>query len=105
VGDHVNGFEFSGPEGPPKVGVLPDIFGREVGTRCLSPGVFGARPQISQRRSGIKSCGQSEEVYNSPEDTVDYWGELIRFCVQFGSGCIPFGGKGGYNFFFFFFFF
>ena len=27
----------------------------------------------------MKSCGQWEEVYNSPEDTLDYWGELIRF--------------------------
>ena len=25
VGDHVNAFELSGSEGPPKVGVLPDI--------------------------------------------------------------------------------
>jgi len=31
-GDHVNGFEFSGSEGHPEVGVLPDIFWREVGT-------------------------------------------------------------------------
>ena len=46
-----------------------------------------------------------EEVNNTPEDTVDYWGgELIRFCVRFGSGCIAFGGKGIQVFFFFFFF-
>jgi len=32
MGDHVNGFEFSRSEEPPEVGVLPDIFGREVGT-------------------------------------------------------------------------
>jgi len=32
VGDHVKGFELSGSEGPPEVGVLPDIFWREAGT-------------------------------------------------------------------------
>ena len=42
-------------------------------------------------------------MYNSPEDTVDYWGELIRFFVRFGSRCIAFGGKGIQVFFFFFF--
>jgi len=25
VGDHIGGFELSGSEGPPKVGVLPDV--------------------------------------------------------------------------------
>jgi len=32
VGDHFSGFELSGSEGPPKVGVLPDISRREVST-------------------------------------------------------------------------
>jgi len=32
VGDHVSGFELLGSEGPPEVGVLPDIFWREMGT-------------------------------------------------------------------------
>jgi len=35
VGDHVNGFEFVGSEGPPEVGVLPDISWREVGTEVF----------------------------------------------------------------------
>ena len=71
----------------------------------LSPSVSGVGPQISRRRSRIKLCENWTEVYNSPEDTVDYWGELIRFCARFGSGCIAFGGKGIQFFFFFFFFF
>jgi len=74
VGDHVNGFELSGSKGPPEVGVLPDIFWREVGTQVSSPSVSGMGPQVSRRRSPIKSCGEWEEMYNSPEDTVDYWG-------------------------------
>jgi len=32
VGDQVSGFELSGSEGPPEVGVLSDIFWQEVGT-------------------------------------------------------------------------
>ena len=40
VGDHISGFELSGSEGPPEVGVLPDIFWREVGTQVWSPSVF-----------------------------------------------------------------
>ena len=32
VDDHISGFKLSGSEGPPKVGVLPDIFRREMGT-------------------------------------------------------------------------
>ena len=32
VDDHVSGFELSGSERPPEVGVLPAIFWREVGT-------------------------------------------------------------------------
>ena len=30
VGDHLSGFELSGSEGPPEVGVLPDIFWPET---------------------------------------------------------------------------
>ena len=44
-----------------------------------------------------------EEVCNSPEHTVDYWGKLIRFCMRFGSRCILFSGK-EIQFFFLFFF-
>ena len=35
VSDHVSGFELSGSEGPPEVGVLPDISWREVGTQVF----------------------------------------------------------------------
>jgi len=104
VGDHVKGFELMGSGELPRSCGLPDIFWREVGTQVSSPSVSGTEPPMSRRRSQIKSCGEWEEMYNSPEDTVDYWGELIRFCVRFGSGCIAFGGKGIQVFFFFFFF-
>ena len=102
MGDHVNGFELSGSEGPPAVGWLPDIFLAGDGYLVLSPSISGTGSRISQRRSAIETCGQWEKIYNSLEDTVDYWGELIRFCVRFGSGCIAFGGKGIQVFFFFF---
>ena len=104
MGDHVSGLELMGSGELPGFCGLPDIFWREVGALVLQPSVPGARPQISQRRSGNRACGEWKEMYNSPEDTVDYWGELIRFCVRFGSGCIAFRRKGDTSFFFFFFF-
>jgi len=58
VGEHMNGFELSGSEGPTPGVWLPDIFWQDVGTLVLSLGVVGTRPQISQRRSGNKWCGQ-----------------------------------------------
>jgi len=94
VGDHVKGFELMGSGEFLRSCGLPGIFWQVVGTLVLSPSISGTGPQISQCRGGMKSCQQREEVYNSPEDTIDYWGELIRFCVRFGSGCIAFGGKG-----------
>jgi len=44
------------------------------------------------------------DVYNSPEGTIHYWGELIQFAMRFGSRCMLFGRKGIQAFFFFFFF-
>ena len=42
-----------------------------------------------------------EGVYNSPEDTVDYWGELIQFACDLGAGVFSSAGS-RYKFFFFF---
>jgi len=86
VGDHVKGFELMGSEELPQSCGLPDIFWRGVSTLVLSPSISGAGPQISQCRGGMKSCEQREEVYNSPKDTVDYWGELIWFACDLGTG-------------------
>ena len=102
VGDHVSGLELMRSGELPRSCGLPDIVWREVGVWVLSPSISGAGPQISYRRSGMKSCRQWEEMQNSPKDTVDYWGELIRFCVRFGGGCISSGGKGIQVFFLFF---
>ena len=104
VGDYVKGFELSGSEGPPEVGVWPDIFWRDVGTQVSSSSVSGTGPQISRRRSQIKSRGEWEEVCNSPEDTVDYWGELIWvLCAILGAG-VSLSAERGYKVFFLFFF-
>ena len=43
-------------------------------------------------------------MYNILEDTVDYWGELIRFACDLGAG-VSLSVERGFKFFFFFFFF
>ena len=102
VGDHVSGFELMGSRELPRSCGLPDIPARFVGTQVFSQRVSCSRAtDISTFGGQINSCGWWEEMYNSPEDTVDYWGELIRFFMRFGSRCIAFGGKGIQVFFFF----
>ena len=104
MGDHVKGFELMGSGELPWSCGLPDIFLAGNGYLVLSPSISGTGPRISQRRSAIETCGQWEEMYNSPEDTVDYWGELIRFLRAIWERVYRFRRQGHTSFFFFFFF-
>ena len=102
MGDHVNGFELMGSGELPRSCGLPDIFLARNGYLVLSPNISGTGPRISQRRSAIETCGQWEEMYNSPEDTVDYWGEFLIRNAFGWERVYRFRRKGDTSFFLFF---
>jgi len=59
-------------------------------------------PQISRLRGEIDSCEQREDVYNSPEDIVDYWGGIHSVLHVIWEWVYRFSAESGNKFFFFF---